>query len=104
MFTSVRDHYKSKLSYVKRSVGLWLYVLRLVHNTSVYVPEGGESWLTVEENEKIPSVQLWNKPWISGEEVIRKFLTSFQIYRWAFVFLPGEIISATAILYHNCRQ
>lgn len=41
MFTLVCDHYKSKLSYVKHLFRLWLYMLRLVPNTSVYIPEEG---------------------------------------------------------------
>lgn len=67
------------------------------HITLLYIhTKGWESWLIIEENEKFHQWN-WNKPWILGEEVILKFLTSsLPICRWVLIFLPGEIISCNS--------
>lgn len=97
MFTTACDHYKSKLSYVKRSFGLWLYMLRLVHDTSVHtrrmrgIINHWRKW-------KIPSVKLQNKPCILGEDVILKFLIgnvslSAHFLTWGKNFRTSRFVS-----------
>lgn len=69
----------------------WHITLLYIHTRGVRVmTDHWRKW-------KIPSVELWNKPWILGEEIILKFLTSsLPVYHWVLIFLPGEIISCSS--------